>query len=170
MFTKAQHLTGIGLTLAAIATIATTACSQATEPSATQANSTGSQAQTSPAQGSGETNLATKTTASGLKYDDLVVGTGPSPTSGHKVKVHYTGWLTDGTKFDSSVDRGEPFVFVIDQGNVIKGWDEGVMTMKVGGKRKLTIPPHLGYGARGAGGAIPPNATLIFDVQLLGVE
>ncbi|MEP7342282.1 MAG: FKBP-type peptidyl-prolyl cis-trans isomerase [Acidobacteriota bacterium] len=110
------------------------------------------------------------TTPSGLKYEDIVVGTGESPQSGQNVTVHYTGWLEDGTKFDSSVDRGEPFVFPIGAGRVIKGWDEGVMTMKVGGKRKLVIPPQLGYGARGAGGVIPPNATLVFEVELLGVK
>jgi peptidylprolyl isomerase len=109
------------------------------------------------------------TTPSGLKYIDEVVGTGDSPTKGKSVKVHYTGRLTDGKKFDSSVDRGDPFVFSIGVGQVIKGWDEGVMSMKVGGKRQLIIPPDLGYGARGAGGAIPPNAELIFDVELLGV-
>ena len=107
------------------------------------------------------------TTASGLGYTDLVVGTGPRPSPGKPVKVHYTGWLENGTKFDSSVDRGEPFVFVIGAGEVIPGWDEGVMTMKVGGKRKLVIPPQLGYGSRGAGGVIPPDATLIFEVELL---
>ena len=111
----------------------------------------------------------TITTPSGLKYIDEVVGTGDSPTKGKSVKVHYTGRLTDGKKFDSSVDRGQPFVFSIGVGQVIKGWDEGVMSMKVGGKRQLIIPPELGYGARGAGGAIPPNAELIFDVELLGV-
>jgi len=109
------------------------------------------------------------TTPSGLKYVDEVVGGGDSPQQGKKVKVHYTGRLTDGKKFDSSVDRGQPFEFTIGIGQVIKGWDEGVMTMKVGGKRQLIIPPDLGYGARGAGGAIPPNAELIFDVELLGV-
>jgi peptidylprolyl isomerase len=110
------------------------------------------------------------TTASGLKYVDEVVGTGANPQTGQMVTVHYTGRLENGTKFDSSVDRGQPFVFPIGVGRVIKGWDEGVMTMKVGGKRKLIIPPQLGYGARGAGGVIPPNATLIFDVELLGVK
>lgn len=109
------------------------------------------------------------TTSSGLKYTDHVVGDGDSPAKGKKVKVHYTGCLTDGKKFDSSVDRGQPFEFVIGVGQVIRGWDEGVMSMKVGGKRQLTIPPDLGYGARGAGSAIPPNAELVFDVELLGV-
>lgn len=110
------------------------------------------------------------TTSSGLKYIDYVVGDGPSPTKGAKVKVHYTGTLEDGKKFDSSVDRGQPFEFTIGVGRVIKGWDEGVMTMKTGGKRKLIIPPDLGYGASGAGGVIPPNATLIFEVELLSVN
>jgi peptidylprolyl isomerase len=109
------------------------------------------------------------TTPSGLKYVDEVVGTGDAPTKGKKVKVHYTGRLTDGKKFDSSVDRGQPFEFVIGVGQVIKGWDEGVAGMKVGGKRQLIIPAGLGYGARGAGSAIPANAELIFDVELLGV-
>jgi FKBP-type peptidyl-prolyl cis-trans isomerase FkpA len=107
------------------------------------------------------------TTASGLVFEELVVGTGNAAASGQKVSVHYTGWLTNGTKFDSSKDRGEPFVFPLGKGHVIKGWDEGVAGMKVGGKRKLTIPPALGYGARGAGGVIPPNATLVFEVELL---
>lgn len=111
----------------------------------------------------------TVTTASGLKYVDVVVGKGASPVAGKTVKVHYTGTLENGKKFDSSVDRNEPFSFTIGVGQVIKGWDEGVMTMKVGGKRKLIIPSKLGYGARGAGGAIPPNATLLFDVELLDV-
>ena len=108
-------------------------------------------------------------TSSGLKYTDSVVGDGKSPEKGKKVTVHYTGKLTNGKKFDSSVDRGDPFAFTIGVGQVIKGWDEGVMSMKVGGKRTLTIPAALGYGAQGAGGAIPPNAELIFDVELLGV-
>ena len=111
----------------------------------------------------------TETTASGLKYVDVVVGKGASPTAGKMVKVHYTGTLENGKKFDSSVDRNEPFSFTIGLGQVIQGWDEGVMTMKVGGKRKLIIPSKLGYGARGAGGVIPPNATLLFDVELLDV-
>ncbi len=112
----------------------------------------------------------TQKTATGLQYVDQVEGTGASPKKGQRVVVHYTGWLTNGKKFDSSVDRGEPFSFQIGVGQVIPGWDEGVATMKVGGKRKLTIPPELGYGARGAGHAIPPNATLLFDVELLEVK
>lgn len=112
----------------------------------------------------------TVTTASGLKYVDQVVGKGASPVAGKQVTVHYTGTLDNGRKFDSSVDRKEPFKFIIGVGQVISGWDEGVMTMKVGGKRKLTIPAKLGYGAEGAGGVIPPNATLHFDVELLDVQ
>ena len=107
------------------------------------------------------------TSEPGLQYIDLVVGTGRQAELGDTATVHYTGWLADGRKFDSSVDRKEPFSFRVGAGQVIKGWDEGVGTMKVGGKRKLTIPPQLGYGARGAGNAIPPNATLTFDVELL---
>ena len=109
------------------------------------------------------------TTSSGLTYQDVVTGTGEEAVKGQQVSVHYTGWLTDGTKFDSSKDRGEPFVFPLGRGQVIRGWDEGVQGMKVGGTRKLTIPPSLGYGARGAGGVIPPNATLEFEVELLKV-
>jgi len=112
----------------------------------------------------------TVTTESGLKYIDIKVGEGKSPASGQMVQVHYTGWLTDGKKFDSSVDRGQPFSFQIGVGRVIKGWDEGVMTMKEGGKRRLIIPSELAYGERGAGGVIPPNATLVFDVDLLQVQ
>lgn len=110
------------------------------------------------------------TTESGLKYYDIVVGEGETPTSGKTVIVHYTGWLEDGTQFDSSVERGQPFSFVLGTGSVIPGWDEGVATMKVGGKRQLVIPPDLAYGDEGAGGVIPPGATLIFDVELLEVE
>ena len=114
------------------------------------------------------------TTASGLKITDTQAGTGASPKTGQTCVMHYTGWLynngTKGAKFDSSVDRGQPFQFTIGVGQVIKGWDEGVSTMKVGGKRSLVIPPELGYGARGAGGVIPPNATLLFEVELLGVK
>ncbi len=114
-----------------------------------------------------------QTTASGLQYLDTVEGTGAESVAGNRVKVHYTGWLyndeTQGAKFDSSKDRGDPFVFSLGAGMVIKGWDEGVAGMKVGGARTLIIPAALGYGARGAGGVIPPNATLKFDVELLGV-
>jgi peptidylprolyl isomerase len=110
------------------------------------------------------------TTDSGLQYYDLQVGSGPSPAPGQVAVVHYTGWLTDGTKFDSSLDRGEPFRFPVSQGQVIAGWDEGVASMQVGGKRQLVIPSELGYGEQGAGSAIPPNANLIFEVELLGVE
>jgi FKBP-type peptidyl-prolyl cis-trans isomerase FkpA len=109
------------------------------------------------------------TTASGLLIEDLTVGTGTVAASGQHVTVHYTGWLADGTKFDSSKDRSQPFVFPLGGQRVIQGWDEGVQGMRVGGVRKLTIPPALGYGARGAGGVIPPNATLVFEVELLGV-
>ncbi len=109
------------------------------------------------------------TKPSGLEYEDLVVGDGATAETGQNVTVHYTGWLTDGRKFDSSKDRNEPFVFPLGRGHVIKGWDEGVQGMKVGGTRKLTIPPALGYGSRGAGGVIPPNAMLVFEVELLGL-
>lgn len=109
------------------------------------------------------------TTASGLQYVDVVEGAGASPEAGQTVTVHYTGTLADGTKFDSSRDRDRPFSFRIGVGQVIRGWDEGVISMKVGGQRKLIIPPELGYGERGAGGVIPPNATLLFDVELLRI-
>ena len=118
----------------------------------------------------GATGGTMEKTASGLQYEDAKVGTGASPKAGQTAVVHYTGWLLDGTKFDSSKDRGEPFQFSLGRGQVIKGWDEGVATMKVGGTRILMIPPELGYGARGAGGVIPPNATLKFEVELLDVR
>ena len=114
------------------------------------------------------------TTASGLQYDDTHPGDGDTATAGQYVTVHYTGWLWEngekGEKFDSSLDRNNPFEFGLGEGMVIQGWDEGVQGMKIGGKRSLIIPPELGYGARGAGGVIPPNATLLFEVELLGVE
>jgi FKBP-type peptidyl-prolyl cis-trans isomerase FkpA len=110
------------------------------------------------------------TTASGLIVEDMVVGEGAEAAAGQHVTVHYTGWLTDGRKFDSSKDRNDPFAFALGARHVIAGWDEGVQGMKIGGTRKLTIPPDLGYGARGAGGVIPPNATLVFEVELLGLD
>lgn len=125
---------------------------------------------TAPAQGIGKMT----TTPSGLQIEDTEIGTGATPTRGQTCVMHYTGWLyvngAKGKKFDSSLDRGQPFEFTIGVGQVIRGWDEGVATMHVGGKRTLIIPPDLGYGARGAGGVIPPNATLIFEVELLGVK
>lgn len=109
------------------------------------------------------------TTPSGLEYEDITLGSGDIAQAGQLVSVHYTGWLTDGSKFDSSKDRGDPFQFELGGGQVIRGWDEGVQGMQVGGVRKLTIPAALGYGTRGAGGVIPPNATLVFEVELLAV-
>jgi FKBP-type peptidyl-prolyl cis-trans isomerase len=109
-------------------------------------------------------------TASELKIEKIADGQGATPKTGDQVEVHYTGWLLDGTKFDSSRDRGQPFVFTLGRGQVIKGWDQGVATMRVGDKVRLTLPPDLAYGARGAGGVIPPNATLLFEVELLGIR
>ena len=114
--------------------------------------------------------MAEITTVSGLIYEDSTIGDGAEARAGDHVVVHYTGWLTNGSKFDSSKDRNDPFSFPLGQRHVISGWDEGVQGMKVGGTRKLTIPPQLGYGARGAGGVIPPNATLVFEVELLGLQ
>lgn len=144
--------------LAALALAAALAGTAAVAPTMTSAQTTGK----------------TMTTSTGLKITDSKVGTGASPQPGQICVMHYTGWLYEngvkGKKFDSSVDRGQPFEFSIGRGQVIGGWDQGVATMKVGGKRTLIIPPELGYGARGAGGVIPPNATLMFDVELLGVK
>ena len=112
----------------------------------------------------------TRITDTGLKFEDTVVGEGAVASKGQTVSVHYTGWLENGTKFDSSKDRDEPFVFKLGAGQVIRGWDEGVAGMKVGGVRRLTIPSHLAYGDRGAGGVIPPKATLIFEVELLAAD
>ncbi len=114
--------------------------------------------------------MSTSTTPSGLIIEEVIVGAGAEASAGQNVSVHYTGWLTDGKKFDSSKDRGDPFGFPLGGGRVIKGWDEGVQGMKIGGTRKLTIPPALGYGARGAGSVIPPNATLVFEVELLAID
>ena len=113
--------------------------------------------------------MSTPQAPSSLVIEDLTVGSGPTAAAGQTVKVHYTGWLTDGKKFDSSKDRNDPFVFPLGGGQVIRGWEQGVQGMQVGGKRRLTIPPDLGYGTRGAGGAIPPNATLVFEIELLGI-
>lgn len=114
--------------------------------------------------------MSEKITDSGLKYEEILVGEGEMAAVGQIVRVHYTGWLTNGTKFDSSLDRGDPFSFPLGKGRVIRGWDEGVQGMQVGGRRRLTIPPQLGYGRTGAGGVIPPNATLIFEVELLEIR
>jgi len=114
--------------------------------------------------------MTAKITDSGLKIEEIAEGSGDTATAGMTVTVHYTGWLENGSKFDSSHDRDDPFSFKLGRGMVIRGWDEGVAGMKVGGKRKLTIPAHLGYGSTGAGGVIPPNATLVFEVELLNVD
>lgn len=133
------------------------------------ADTSGSAAEENANVSDAESDLKYTETESGLKYTDVEVGTGATPQSGQTVVVHYTGTLTDGTKFDSSRDRNSPFSFKIGTGQVIRGWDEGLSTMRVGGQRQLIIPPDLGYGARGAGGVIPANATLLFDVELLRI-
>jgi len=167
-----------------LAVLALVGCNQSKSSGTptTSSSTTSGSSQTSTESSSGMSAGATTTPATtapsgkettmpdGLKMEDQVVGTGAEAGEGMTVSVHYTGWLTNGTKFDSSRDRNEPFEFVLGKGQVIRGWDEGVKGMKVGGKRKLTIPPDLGYGAAGAGGVIPPNATLVFDVELLGVH
>ncbi len=146
-----------------------TATPRPTNTVATERTPTPSPSKTTPAT-TGPITLTNPTvTASGLKYEDKVVGTGASPKTGQRVTVHYTGTLVNGTKFDSSLDRGQPFTFVIGTGSVIKGWDEGVATMKVGGKRILYVPAALGYGSR-ANGPIPANSDLIFEVELLAVQ
>jgi len=147
--------------------------STSSSASGPSSSSTSSSSSSSMSTGASVTSSAAQevTMPSGLKYQDLKVGDGAVAENGTTVSVHYTGWLTDGTKFDSSVDRGQPFSFHLGAGQVIRGWDEGVRGMRVGGKRKLTIPPDLGYGAAGTpGGPIPPNATLIFDVELKDVH
>lgn len=145
-----------------IAALALVACTSSEPPSSTSVAPTSA----SPASPSN----APRTTSSGLIIETLATGSGPTAKSGDKVSVHYTGWLTNGTKFDSSRDRNEPFNFRVGAGQVIPGWDEGVAGMQPGGKRRLTVPAHLAYGARGAGGVIPPNAVLIFEVELLAIQ
>jgi FKBP-type peptidyl-prolyl cis-trans isomerase len=170
----------ISIALAVVALIALAGCqdknaaSQAKAPGG--ATAAGQSQGATPAESTGATMSGTQagaaaevTTPSGLKYQDLVLGDGALAEPGKRISVHYTGWLTDNTKFDSSVDRGQPFDFVLGQGQVIRGWDEGVKGMRVHGKRRLTIPSDLGYGPRGQG-PIPPNATLIFEVELLDVK
>ncbi len=125
---------------------------------------------TTQTQGATMSEAKTTTTPSGLKYEELAAGNGAEARGGQKAKVHYTGWLKNGEKFDSSLDRNEPFEFTLGAGQVIKGWDEGVAGMKVGGRRRLTIPSDLAYGSRGAGGVIPPNAELTFEVELIDVR
>jgi len=139
-------------------------------PSASAGSTSDSAAKAAPPSAGSSVNAGTITLPSGLKYEDIKVGEGPVADNGMSVTVNYTGWLTDGTKFDSSLDQGKPFTFSLGGGNVIRGWDEGVKGMRVGGKRKLTIPPDLGYGAAGAGSTIPPNSTLVFEVELLKVQ
>jgi FKBP-type peptidyl-prolyl cis-trans isomerase len=159
------------LALAAALGLAAAACNESGQQAgtaSTQSTTTSTGAVATPAPAGEESKL--HKLANGLQYEDLAVGSGKMAEPGMNVSVHYTGWLTDGTKFDSSVDRQQPFKFQLGAGQVIRGWDEGVKGMRIGGKRKLTIPPDLGYGARGAGGVIPPNATLVFDVELLDVQ
>jgi FKBP-type peptidyl-prolyl cis-trans isomerase len=175
-----KHMT---CAIAVVCCVALAGCksgkSASTENTTTSTTTTGSVSAANPAASAAPTasapsatGAAPVTTASGLKIEDLVVGTGATAENGKTVSVNYTGWLADEahTKFDSSYDRGQPLQFPLGQGQVIRGWDEGVAGMKVGGKRRLTIPPNLGYGSRGAGGVIPPNATLIFEVELVDVK
>jgi len=157
--------------LVVVALIPLSGCSSTPEEAAQESPQGSTQPEQQSAQEATPTESPSQTgDVTELKVEDLVVGKGAVAKSGNTVTVHYTGWLTDGTKFDSSVDSGQPFEFPLGQGQVIQGWDQGVAGMKVGGKRKLTIPPSLGYGEQGAGGVIPPNATLVFEVELLAVK
>jgi len=159
----------LGLVVLAVVAYVITACAKKEQETQSAAPAPAAAA-VSPVAGAPVAASNVVTTADGLKYEVLRQGNGPEAKAGQTVAVHYTGWLTNGTKFDSSVDRGQPFDFQLGAGQVIKGWDEGVAGMKVGEKRKLTIPSNLGYGDRGAGATIPPGATLIFDVELLGIQ
>ena len=156
-----MKLSGITTGLLTLLMVSMVACTGGDDKSASTSGGEGSKAsmQSGKAEGVSE-----------LQIEELKEGSGDEAVAGKNVEVHYTGWLTDGTKFDSSLERGQPFVFPLGAGRVIKGWDQGVQGMKVGGKRKLTIPSHLAYGENGAGGVIPPNATLVFEVELLGVK
>lgn len=178
MFNRMFRWVALGLTI--IALIALVGCSGESEDTTTQDTGTESSGQpqdTTPSEEPPATSETSPSTApegmadvTELKVEDTLVGTGAEATAGKTVTVHYTGWLVDGTKFDSSLDAGQPYQFVLGQGMVIQGWDQGVQGMKVGGKRRLTIPSAMGYGEQGAGGVIPPNATLVFDVELLDVQ
>jgi FKBP-type peptidyl-prolyl cis-trans isomerase FkpA len=172
-FTTMHRFAGTYALVLALAVLGT-ACSQSEAPKQDQATAPQSSPAATTATASTQPTIAAPTqtgaTVTELQKEDSKIGTGDEAVAGKRVTVHYTGWLTDGTKFDSSKDRGQPFTFQLGGGQVIKGWDQGVAGMKVGGIRKLTIPPDLGYGARGAGGVIPPNATLVFEVELLGVN
>lgn len=154
-----QKTVSVAISLLAASLLAFSGCFEKKEETSTQSSTAATSTAAAPAGGVTE-----------LKIEDLKVGGGAEAVTGKTVSVHYTGWLTDGKKFDSSIDRGQPFNFPLGGGRVIQGWDKGVAGMKVGGKRKLTIPPQLAYGERGAGGVIPPNATLVFEVELLGVN
>ncbi|HLY92024.1 MAG TPA: FKBP-type peptidyl-prolyl cis-trans isomerase [Candidatus Angelobacter sp.] len=161
------------LTVVAMLALATLLIAQAGKKASSGTQKTGTaKASAAPDKSAGPAKVTGDpvTTPSGLKYWDLKKGTGATAVKGKTVKVHYTGWLTDGKEFDSSYDLGEPIEFGLGSGRVIKGWDEGIAGMKVGGRRQLHIPPELGYGSRGAGSAIPPNATLIFDVELISAK
>jgi peptidylprolyl isomerase len=157
---------GVVLLLGTCLTVPLAACGGDEEEASPTPTTPATQVEGGPPAVSGEPTV----TASGLQFIDIEVGTGDSPQSGQTVEVHYTGWLADGTKFDSSLDRGEPFSFVIGAGRVIAGWDEGVASMKVGGKRRLIIPPELGYGEQGYPPIIPANAELTFDVEMLAIK